>query len=75
LIRTAPGMRTLGTPSRKNLIVENGVAMPRGSGIYEDEPREHRKTYSQESSDDSDDRREDSAPDDTSSDDAGEPTG
>jgi hypothetical protein len=49
--------------------------MPRGSGIYEDEPREHRKTYSQESSDDSDGRRKDSAPDDTSSDDAGEPTG
>ena len=59
----------------RNFTVENGVAMPRGSGIYEDEPREHRKTYSQESSDDSDDRREDSAPDDTSSDDAGEPTG
>lgn len=62
-------------PIAENPIAENGVAMPRGSGIYEDEPREHRKTYSQESSDDSDGRREDSAPDDTSSDDAGEPTG
>lgn len=59
----------------KNFTVENGVAMPRGSGIYEDEPREHRKTYSQESSDDPDGRREDPAPDDTSSGDAGEPTG
>jgi len=49
--------------------------MPRGSGIYEDEPREHRKTYSQESSDDSDGSRKDAAPDDTSSDDAGEPSG
>lgn len=55
--------------------MENGVAMPRGSGIYEDEPREHRTTYSQESSDDSGDRSKDSAPDDTSSSDAVEPTG
>lgn len=67
-------MHTRDSISEK-LIVENGVAMPRGSGIYEDEPREHRKTYSQESSDESDGRREESAPDDTSSDDAGEPTG
>ncbi|WP_156720852.1 hypothetical protein [Mycobacterium sp. Root135] len=49
--------------------------MPRGSGIYEDEPREHRKTYSQESSDDSTAGREDAAPDDTSAEDSGEPTG
>ena len=49
--------------------------MPRGSGIYEDEPREHRKTYSQESSDASTASREDSAPDDTSTEDSGEPTG
>jgi hypothetical protein len=59
----------------KNLIVGNGVVMPRGSGIYEDEPREHRKTYSQEPTDEPDSRREDSTPDDTSSADAGEPTG
>jgi hypothetical protein len=25
--------------------------MPKGSGIYEDEPREHRKTYSPDSAD------------------------
>ena len=74
MIRTAPGMHTRDTIS-EDLIAQNGVAMPRGSGIYEDEPREHRKTYSQESSDDSTAGREDSAPDDTSSDDAGEPTG
>ena len=74
MIRTAPGMHTRDSISEK-LIVENGVAMPQGSGIYEDEPREHRKTYSQESSDDSDGRRDDPAPHDTSSDDAGEPTG
>jgi hypothetical protein len=49
--------------------------MPRGSGIYEDEPREYRKTYEQESGDGPDGRSEESAPDDTSSDDAGEPTG
>jgi hypothetical protein len=49
--------------------------MPRGSGIYEDEPREHRKTYSQESSDDPEEASKQSAPDDTSSDGAGEPTG
>ena len=51
------------------------MAVPRGSGIYEDEPREHRKTNSQESSDGSDGHREDSAPDDTSTEDSGEPTG
>ncbi|WP_079925591.1 hypothetical protein [Mycobacterium sp. AT1] len=67
-------MHTRGSIS-ENLIAENGAAMPRGSGIYEDEPREHRKTYSQESGDDTDGGREDSAPDDTSSDGAGEPTG
>ena len=49
--------------------------MPKGSGIYEDEPREHRKTYSPEPGDDPQDASATSAPDDTSSDDAGEPTG
>lgn len=49
--------------------------MPKGSGIYEDEPREHRRTYSQESGDDPQRTSAESAPDDTSSDDAGEPTG
>ncbi|GAB7067119.1 hypothetical protein H7J06_12480 [Mycobacterium hodleri] len=49
--------------------------MPKGSGIYEDEPREHRKTYSQESDDDPQRASAESAPDDSSSDDAGEPTG
>jgi hypothetical protein len=49
--------------------------MPRGSGIYEDEPREFRKTYSQDSADGEDGRGEESAPRDTSSDEAGEPTG
>ena len=74
MIRTAPGMHTPDSIS-ENVIVENGAPMPRGSGIYEYEPREHRKTYSQESSDDSDGSRKDAAPDDTSSDDAGEPSG
>jgi hypothetical protein len=50
--------------------------MPKGSGIYEDEPREHRTTYSQDSGDDDPQKTSaESAPDDTSSDDAGEPTG
>ena len=49
--------------------------MPTGSGIYEDEPREHRKTYTQEPGDGHGAPREDPTPDDTSSDDAGEPAG
>ncbi|MDP9167381.1 MAG: hypothetical protein M3O32_15190 [Actinomycetota bacterium] len=48
--------------------------MPRGQGIYEDEPREHRQTHSEESAEDRDSSAKDYAPDDTSVDIAGEPT-
>jgi hypothetical protein len=46
--------------------------MPRGSGIYEDDPREHRHSYSSESTDPAD--AEDPTPDDSASKDASEPT-
>ncbi|WP_173008586.1 hypothetical protein [Mycolicibacterium sp. P1-18] len=49
--------------------------MPKGSGIYEDEPREHQTTYSPEPGDDPQDANRTSTSDDTSSEDAGEPTG
>lgn len=49
--------------------------MPRGKGIYEDEPREHRKTYSQDSADEPSQPREDPTPDDTSAENSSEPTG
>lgn len=47
--------------------------MPRGSGIYEDEPREHRQGYSPGSEDEPD--QPDPTPDDTGSKDSTEPTG
>lgn len=47
--------------------------MPRGSGIYEDEPREHRHTYSPDSTDKQD--GDDPTPDDLASKDPAEPTG
>jgi hypothetical protein len=40
--------------------------MPRGSGIYEDEPREHRHVYSPESMD-QDAHNEDPTPDESAS--------
>jgi hypothetical protein len=48
--------------------------MPRGSGIYEDEPREHRHTYSPGSTEHDDEPTEDPTPDDTASSQASEPT-
>lgn len=48
--------------------------MPRGRGIYEDEPREHRRSYLAESGERSDEPSDDPAPDDLGSKDAGEPT-
>jgi hypothetical protein len=49
--------------------------MPRGKGIYVDEPREHRKTYSHEPADEHEHARNEATPDDTSSKDASEPSG
>ncbi|MCV7420337.1 hypothetical protein H7K45_07280 [Mycobacterium yunnanensis] len=49
--------------------------MPRGSGIYEDQPREHRTSYTQHAEDRPEDSRAAATPDDTSSDEAAEPTG
>ncbi|BDX34434.1 hypothetical protein TUM20985_49810 [Mycobacterium antarcticum] len=49
--------------------------MPRGSGIYEDEPRDHRKTYKPEPGRDEDSTGEDPTPDDSSSELAQEPSG
>lgn len=50
--------------------------MPTGKGIYEDEPREHRKTYTHDPAKDHDDpTTEDPTPDDASSKDASEATG
>lgn len=47
--------------------------MPKGRGIYEDEPREHRQTYSPDATEQRD--GEDPAPDDLASKEAGEATG
>jgi len=47
--------------------------MPRGSGIYEDEPREHRQAHSSESADQEPGSSEDSTPDDLGSKGSGEP--
>jgi hypothetical protein len=48
--------------------------MPRGSGIYEDEPREHRHTYSPGSTNDPNESGQDPAPDDSASKEPAEPT-
>jgi hypothetical protein len=47
--------------------------MPQGRGIYEDEPREHRHTYSTDAKEERE--GEDPTPDDSASKDAGEATG
>ena len=49
--------------------------MPRGSGIYEDEPRDHRHSYSTDSNDEHEEPGQDPTPDDSASKEAGEPTG
>ncbi len=47
--------------------------MPRGSGIYDDEPREHRQAHPSESTDQPHGSSADSTPDDLGSKEAGEP--
>jgi hypothetical protein len=47
--------------------------MPRGTGIYEDEPRDHRHSYSP-GPNDGDDPSKDETPDVSASDDSSEPT-
>jgi hypothetical protein len=49
--------------------------MPRGKGIYEDEPREHRHSYSPGSTNDDGEQGDDPAPDDSASRQSSEPTG
>jgi len=49
--------------------------MPRGSGIYEDQPREHKHRYSPGSTDDPNEGGDEPPSDDLGSKQAGEPTG